>query len=213
MLLCRKTKSMIRLFPVSLLILTPALASAQTPAPAPAAPAAQPLGGPLIPGVCLLSREAIYANAAIGKAATARLQQLTQEAQAEVETERKALEPDVQAYQAEAAKLTPAQRTQREQALQPRVQALQAKTQQRNREIEATRTKVLGQIATAAQPVIASVYAQHKCGLLFDRNSVLGGNMGGDLTADVVKGLDAKVSTITFNRETLPAQPVAQARP
>lgn len=179
---------------------------------APAAPA-QALGGPAIPGLCLLSREAIYANAAVGKAASARLTQLAQEAQTEVDAERKPLDAEIQAFQAEAAKLTPAQRTQREQALQPRLQAVQAKTQQRAREIEATRTKALGQIASYAQPVIAQVYAQHKCGLLVDRNTVLGGNMTGDLTPDVVKGLDAKIMTITFNRETLPPQPAAPPRP
>ena len=87
---------------------------------------------------------------------------------------------------------------------------MQEKTQLRGREIEATRAKVLAQIATHAQPVIATVYGQHKCGLLIDRNSVLGGNMANDLTPDVVKALDASISTITFNRETLPAQPAAK---
>jgi Skp family chaperone for outer membrane proteins len=177
-------------------------AAAQQTPPASAQP---PLGGPAIAGVCLLSREAIYANAAVGKAALARLTQLAQEAQAELGAERKPLDTDLRTYQAEAAKLTPAQRTQREQALQPRLQAIQAKTQQRTREIEATRAKVLGQIVGYAQPVIAQVYTQRKCGLLVDRNSVLGGNMANDLTPDVVKALDAKITTITFNRETLPA--------
>lgn len=177
-------------------------AAQQTPPPA---PTAQLLGGPVVPGVCMLSREAIYANAAIGKAASARLTQIGQETQAELDAERKPLDADLQAFQAEAAKLTPAQRTQREQALQPRLQIIQAKTQQRSREIEATRTKALAQIAGHAQPVIAQVYTQRKCGLLVDRNSVLGGNMANDLTADVVKALDAKITTITFNRETLPA--------
>lgn len=201
---------MYRLFFLSAALVsgTPALAQQTS-----SAPAAQPLGGPAIPGLCLLSREAIFANAAVGKAATARLQQLAQEAQGEIAAERKPLDADIQAFQAEAAKLAPAQRTQREQALQPRLKALQDKAQLRSREIEATREKALAQISGYAQPIIASVYAQHKCGLLVDRNSAFGGNMAGDLTADVVKGLDAKVSTLTFNRETLPAQPAAPARP
>jgi Skp family chaperone for outer membrane proteins len=187
-----------------------ALALAGAPAVAQqAAPTAQPLGGALIPGICLVSREAIFANAAVGKAASARLAQLAQEAQAEIETERKPLEADLQAFQADAPKLAPAQRTQREQALQPRLKAVQDKTQLRSREIEATRAKALQQIAGYAQPVIAAAYTQHKCGLLLDRNTVLGGNMGNDLTPEVVKGLDAKITTITFNRETLPAQSAA----
>ncbi len=197
---------------VSLALIATSVSPALAQQIAPAAPA-QALGGSAIPGLCLLSREAIYANAAAGKAASTRLTQLAQEAQTEVDAERKPLDAEIQAFQAEAAKLTPAQRTQREQALQPRIQAVQAKMQQRAREIEATRSKVLGQIAGYAQPVIAQVYTQHKCGLLVDRNTVLGGNMTGDLTPDVVKGLDGKIATITFNRETLPPQPAAPPRP
>lgn len=185
---------------------------AAMPALAQTASAPQPgqtqlgLGGTAIPGLCLLSREAIFANAKVSTAATARLTQLSQEAQAEVDAERKPIEADVAAFQAEAAKLKPEERTKREQALAARLQPLQAKATLRSREIEATRVKVLERISTEAQPVIASVYTQKKCGLLVDRNSALGGNFSNDLTADVVKGLDAKISTISFDRETLPAQ-------
>jgi Skp family chaperone for outer membrane proteins len=172
-------------------------------------PAASVLGGNAIPGVCLLSREAIFANAKVGVAATARLQQLAKAAQDEIAAEQKPIDADVRAFQAEAGKLTPAQRQSREQALAPRVQAIQAKAQQRSREIEATRQKAMGQIAEDAQPVLAQVYKAKGCGLLVDRNSVLGGNMANDLTAEVVKGLDARITTISFNRETLPAAQTA----
>ena len=60
-------------------------------------------------------------------------------------------------------------------------------------------------IAEMAQPVIANVYKSRGCGLLLDRNAVLGGNMSNDLTAAVVQGLDASVTTISFERENLPA--------
>lgn len=43
------------------------------------------------------------------------------------------------------------------------------------------------------------------------RNAVLGGNFSNDLTAPIVQALDAKISTITFDRETLPPA-TAQAR-
>lgn len=185
------------------------MAHAQTAMPRPVTPAAQGLGGPVVAGVCLLSREAIFANAAVGKAATTRLQQLATEAQTEVDTERRPIETDLQAYQAEQTRLTPEQRRTREQALAARLAPVQAKAQQRSREIEATRAKALERISTEAQPVIATVYRARNCGLLVDRASVLGGNMANDLTAAVVQALDAKISTITFNRETLPAQPAS----
>jgi len=176
------------------------------------APQAQPLGGTLVQGVCLLSREAVFANAAVGKAATARLQQLAQVAQAEVDGDRKPLEADIKTFQAEGAKLDATQRQLREQALTARLQPIQSKADLRGREIEATRVKAFQRIADEAQPVIATVYKQKGCGLLLDRTVALGGNFGNDLTADVVKSLDARISTIAFDREILPAGPAVAAR-
>src|SRR3546814_806115 len=154
-----------------------ASASAQSPA----APQAG-LGGNPVPGVCLLSREAIIANAAIGKAATARLNQIAAQAQAEIDAERKPLDTELQAFRSEAAKLSPEQRSTREQALAAKLQPVQAKAQQRRLESDATNAKALERILTEAQPVIAQVYKTKNCGLLVDRNSVVGGNMTNDLT-------------------------------
>lgn len=188
------------------LMLTGAAAHAQTPAPA--QPAAQPLGGPVIPGVCLLSREALFANAAVGKAATARLQDLTRTAQAEVEGQRKTIEAEAKALEGQPDN---AQTKPKREAVATRWQALQRQAQQISREMEATRVKALDRIAVDAQPVIAQVYTAKKCGLLFDRGVAMGGNFANDLTADVVRALDAKVQTITFERERLPAQAPAPA--
>lgn len=187
-----------------LLIATPALAQQ----PAPPAPA---LGGTPIPGLCLLSTEAIYANALVGKAATARLQQLATQAQAEIDAERKPIDADIATFRSQEASLTPEQRAQRQAPLAARLQAIEAKAQLRSREIEATRQKARERISTEAQSVIAQVYSQFKCGLVIDRNTVLGGNMANDLTPGVVRGLDAKIQTITFNREVLPTAAAAPA--
>lgn len=185
--------------------------AAQTAAPP--APVGQPLGGPLVPGVCLLSREAIFANAKVAIAANTRLQQLASEAQGEVDAERKPLEAEVQKFQAEQARLSPELRSQRQAALNAKLQPLQAKAQHRSREIEATRAKVLARISEEAQPLIAHNYKAKNCGLLLDRGSALAGNFGNDLTAATVQALDAKISTITFNRETLAATAPAPANP
>ena len=180
-----------------------ATAQAQTAAPAPQ----QLLDGPLIPGVCVLSRDGVLANAKVGQAVTARLRVLAQEAQAEINAERQPLEAEFTALQAESAKLTLAQRQAREQALTTRLQPVQAKATLRGQEIEATRTKALQRVSAEILPVVVTAYGQRKCGLLIDRTAVIGGNMGNDLTQAVIQGLDARISTMTFNRETLPTAP------
>lgn len=175
------------------------------------APAASALAGPLVPGVCVLGRDAVFANAKVGVAANARIQELSKQAQAEIDAERAPIEADLKALEVQKASLTPAQLDERGKPLAARWDALQRKAGLRSREIEATRTKALGRVAAEAQPIIAQVYASRKCGLLFAREAMLGGNPGADLTAAVVQGLDAKITTITFPRETLPAEGAAAA--
>ncbi|MCG2840698.1 OmpH family outer membrane protein [Sandaracinobacter sp. RS1-74] len=185
------------LLSASLLLAAPALGQA----PASQPPASQPLGGPLVPGVCLLSREAVFTNAVVGKAANTRLQELARAAQAEIDAGRTPLEAEAKALEAVADS---AQTRQRREALATRWQALQAKAAHNGREIEATRAKALERIANEAQPVIAQTYAGRKCGLLLDRSMALGGNFANDITADVVKGLDARLQSIPVERERLP---------
>jgi len=186
-----------------------AAASAALPAAAQQAPAAQRLGGPVIPGVCLLSREAVFANAAAGKAASARLQELAAAAQNEIETERQPLEAELRALENQPDN---AARRQRAETLAGQWQTLQQKAAHASQEVEATRIKAMERIANEAQPAIAQVYAAKACGLLLDRNSALGGNFANDLTAEVVQALDGRLSTITFERERLPQAAAQQVR-
>jgi len=148
----------------------------------------------------------VLANAKVGLAATARLKQIADAADAELKAKRDPLDAEAKALQSLQASLSAVDLQSRRQALANSTQALEQLTQQRRQEVELTRQKAVAQIDTVEQPIIADVYAAHHCGLLFDRNNVLGGNMAGDLTADVVRGVDAKITTINFDRASLPAQ-------
>jgi Skp family chaperone for outer membrane proteins len=169
----------------------------------------QQLGGPLVPGVCVLSRQDVLADSKVGQAAAARLRALAGEAEVELDTERKAVEAEIAVI--EKNKAAAASEARRKPIVE-RWNAVQLKAGQRSRELEVTRQKALSRIAVEAQPVVAEVYRAHSCGLLFAREMMLGGNSGADLTAEVIKGLDAKITTINFERENLPAES-AQPRP
>lgn len=168
------------------------------------AQAQQSLGGKAVPGVCLLSRQEVVGTSQVGEAADARLKQLAQSARQQLDHDRDPLRRDIQAFQQKAQSLKADDRKKQGQALQQRMEAFQNKAQQLNERIQLTRSKVMQRIGNDAEPVVQSVYKAHSCGLLLDRDSVLGGNMSNDLTADVVKGLNAKVKTISFNLEPLP---------
>lgn len=189
----------------SLLVASLLTAAGLSLAPVAPARAADQLGGNPVPGVCLLSREQVFAQAKVGQAASQRLAQLAQQARTQLANERTPLDNDIQTFQKSAPKLSEDQRNQQGGALQQRMQAFQSKAGELNQRIQLTQAKAMERIGQEAEPVVASVYKAHSCGLLLNRDAVLAGNMANDLTAEVVQGLDRKITTISFNLEPLPA--------
>lgn len=177
-----------------------------TPVQAAPATGADALGGNPVPGVCLLSREAVFANAKVGQAASQHLKQLADQSKAQLDSQRAPLQRDVQDFQKKAPSLTEAQRKQQGEALQQRMESFQNQAGELNERIQLTRSKVMQRIGAEAEPVVASAYKSHGCGLLLNRDAVLGGNVQNDLTADVIQGLDRKITTISFSLEPLPKQ-------
>jgi outer membrane protein len=156
----------------------------------------------------MLSQSWLLANAKVAQAADARLKQLQQQVQAELGAEQTSIDNDARALESQRASLSPADFQKRQAALQARVQAGRQKSAQRANELAATRQRALERISAEAGPVIAQAFRAHNCSLLIDRNAILLGNMSNDLTAEVVRNLDAKISTITFDR-VIQAPPAA----
>ena len=173
---------------------TAALAPA-TMAPAPAANA----NGPLIAGVCLLSQEGLIARSKVGQATTARLHELTLQVQANLAAEKARIEARGKALEAKRATLSPMQIQAQGEALNQRAQALQAEAGERSQQIDATKSHAYDQVLQQAQPFITQAYAAHACGLLLAREAVVTGNLGNDLTPEVVAALDAKATPIAFD--------------
>lgn len=163
------------------------------------------LGGNAVAGVCMLSREAVFAQSKVGQAASQRLGQLAEQARTQLENQRKPLDTDLKSFQQKAQSLSDADRKQQGEALQQRVQTFRGQAGELDQRIQLTRSKAMQRIGQEAEPIVADVYKSHNCGLLLDRDSVLGGNMTNDLTPGVVQGLDRKITTISFNLEPLPA--------
>ncbi|HEY1929369.1 MAG TPA: OmpH family outer membrane protein [Caulobacteraceae bacterium] len=182
-------------------------AAAQTPPPATPAPAAEPaatvggLTGPLVPGVCLLSRDDLIMKSKVGQAAVGRLRVLATHAQAALEAEKARLEASGKALAAKRATLTQPQLEAEAAGLQKREQNLQVDVATRQRQIEATRNRAYAQILEASQPFVTAAFAAHKCGLLLAREAALGGNFGNDLTPEVLANFDAKGTPITVELE------------
>jgi Skp family chaperone for outer membrane proteins len=196
--------SRIALAALMLAAATPALAQTVSTAPPIAAEAAPDLG-PAIPGLCLFSREQALASAKVGVAASQRLKQFLDQAQAVAQAEIQPLEAEAKTLQSPSSKLSQGEFLQRAQQLQAAREAAQQRAALRSRQIEITRDQQRSLILTQAQPLLNQAYKAHHCGLLLDLSVVYGGNMSGDLTPDLVKAMDTYLTPQSFDLAPLPA--------
>ena len=179
-------------------------ASAQTAPAAPAAPAVT--HGAALPGICILSSQSAIGGSQVGKAVAARLQTITQQVNAELSGERTALENEGKALDAKKATTAQDALEQQAAALQVKANAWQRKGQLRQREVEATEQKALARVYQEMDTPIKQAYQAAKCSILFDRESVMLANPAMDITPAVVTALDARIKTLTFDRERLDQQ-------
>jgi len=178
-----------------------------------AAPAAPPVThGPPIAGICVFSSQRAVATSQVGKAVDARLKTIIAQVNAELSTERTSLDAEAKALDAKKATLEQSALEQQAAALQVRANAWQRKGQQRQREVEATEQKQLARVYQELDPAIRQAYQAKTCSILIERESVLVANPAMDITDAVVAAVDARIKTLTFDRERLDqAAPGAQA--
>jgi outer membrane protein len=170
----------------------------------PTAPAAPPVthGAP-IAGVCIFSSQGAVGRSLVGKSVDARLKTIVSQVTAELTAERTSLDNDAKALDAKKATLDQSALEQQAAALQVRYNAFQRKGQLRQREVEATEQKQLSRVYQELDPAIRQAYQAKTCSILIERESVLLGNPAMDITDAVVTAVDARIKTLTFDRERL----------
>lgn len=180
-------------------------ASAQTaPAAAPAAPAVT--HGAALPGVCIFSSPRAVGSSQVGKAVDTRLKTIIQQVNAELTGERTALDNEAKALDAKKATIAQDALEQQAATLQAKANAWQRKGQLRQKEVEATEQKALARVYQELDMPIRQVYQAQKCSILLDREAVMLANPAMDITDAVVAALDARIKTLTFDRERLDQQ-------
>jgi outer membrane protein len=174
-------------------------------APAPAAATAPPTHGAPIAGVCVVDLDQVVASSTVGKYVQQRLQQIQQQANAEVNGENTQLNNDAKALDAQRATLDQTTFEQRGTAIQVRANALQRKVQQRERELQVTEQRAIGRVVQESEGPVRQAYQQKGCSMLLQHQAVLGVfyNPAMDITPQVVAGLNAKIQQFPFERERL----------
>jgi outer membrane protein len=162
-----------------------------------------------VPGVCVLSREALLTKSTVGGYVNDRMKQLGAVVQAEVTGEQTSLENDAKALDGQKASLQADAYQQRAQGLQQRYAQLQQKVALRQRELEATQQKAFSRVLQTAGPMVGQVVGQRSCGILLDANAVIVGNPNLDITEAVITLLNGSLTQFAFDREHLDQQGAA----
>ena len=191
------------------------IAAAQPARTAPPAARTAPPGqvqvthGPAIPGVCVFNEQGALAGSLVGKAVAARYQQLVQQAGAEIDPQVTSFQSDRRALEAARGTMDEPTYEKRAADLNLRAANLQRLHDQRQQELEYTKQKALSRVGQEIVAVLPSVYQQSHCSLLLDAQAVWLGNPAMDVTPQLITALNARIQTLTFDREAPPAQPGA----
>lgn len=156
-------------------------------------------GGPPIPGVCVLSREAVFDASMVGQDVTAQFKKARDSAQSSVNEKQTKVAGEVKALETSKAQITEDQYKTRQKALADEMRDLRLDAAQKSMSLEAARQGAVKKIADKAQPFIAEVYQRYRCSLLLSRDAVLAGNPGMDVTGEVIKGLDKAITKMPLD--------------
>jgi Skp family chaperone for outer membrane proteins len=183
---------------LAIAVLTPMMTQAQG-----AAPAAAPPTGPAIPGMCVLSQEAVVFTSTVGTYVATRLQQLNSAAQAEITSDTTTLQADEKAFEAARAGLSQEQLQQRAAALAGRERDLERTVSVRREEMNQTAQKAQARILSEASPIFQQAVRSHNCSIVLSGTGVLVAETSMDITPTVIAGLNAKITQFEFEREHL----------
>jgi Skp family chaperone for outer membrane proteins len=159
-----------------------------------------PVTGPTIPGICVFNPGRAIGSSTVGKYVTGRLNELSQQVNAELQGEQGQLQTDAKALEAKRATLPQAQLQTQAEALQARAGVFQRKVQLRDREMQETQSHAIQLIVQQMSPVLQQTFQQRGCSVLMNTDGLSLWVPGSELTDSVIAGLNAKIQTLAVER-------------
>ncbi|HMM14156.1 MAG TPA: OmpH family outer membrane protein [Parvibaculum sp.] len=181
-----------------------AFASFISLAAAPAAKAATPAV------ILIVNTEQVFAQAKVGVSVREQLQDLAKKLQAEDKKGQDAIEAEAKKLTEQRALLKPEDLQKKYEALQKKEADHQRKMRQKGQELQLGANKARSEIEAAIRPIFAEIMKKNNATILLDQSVVLAGGVDLDVTAEVLKELDAKLTTISV--KPVPLSEVAKGQ-
>ncbi len=168
----------------------------QTPATPPAAQPAPPKPFPEGAKIAFIDPQTIASNSVEGKAATARIQELTKKKAGEIQQKQKQAQDIQTKLQQGGSVLSDAARAQQEKELQRLQRELQGMQEDANTEVQELQAQLQAEFLKKLNPIIDAVATEKGLHLIFSTDSgILWGFSGLDLSQEVIKRFDAASKT------------------
>jgi len=161
--------------------------------------------------VIVMDYERVLTTSVAGRDVEAKLRQIAEQMQAELQPEQTAVQTEAQALQTVTRGQTQEQiqrnssLNQRVTAFNTRAEAFRAQQVTRARDLEFTRQQAVNEFNRQVEPIVTEVMNARRAGVVVDRASVQMMADGVDATADIISRLDQRVRTINVTRQTAPA--------
>jgi Skp family chaperone for outer membrane proteins len=177
---------------------TPAAPAQAPPAQPPAAPAPTPAAQPPAPfpagaKIAYFNPQAVFQNSADGKAAVSRVNALIQKKQTENADKAKLLQGNQQKLQTSGSVMNEAARVQLEKEIEKQQKDAERFQQDAQAEINELQQEVQNEFVKKLSPILEQIATEKGLHMLFNavESGIAWASPGLDLTADVVKKLDA----------------------
>ena len=171
----------------------------------PAAPQQQAAAGPALPPAAtgqvpapvflVMDKAAVVRYSKAGLDIARQMQPAVKQIEASLAARRDALDRDAQQLQADTSIAGP-ERDKRVVVLQARQAAINADAQKRQEQLQTALAAANGQLSKAMETIIPAIVKQHGANLVLDASVLLQANPDLDITGEVIKQLDTKLTTV-----------------
>lgn len=167
---------------------------------APAAAQSAPM-----PRILVIDRRLLMQGSKVGQDIARQVQELSKSAENELKNEGEALRKDQQSLQQQVAILAPDVKAQKIKAFEAKQAAFQQKVQQKQNQIRYGVMLAQRQVEAAAGPIVQQIMQERSANLLLDRQAVVVGAPGLDITPVAIQRLDRKLSSVKVQLVSPPA--------
>jgi Skp family chaperone for outer membrane proteins len=190
---------------MALFAVPPALAQGK---PAPGMPQGIPM-----PKILVIDRQALLRSSKVGQSIAQQVQALTKSAEAELKGENESLSREGAALQQQVAILAPEVKAQKIRAFEARRAAFQQKVQLRQNQIRYGVAMAQRQVESVAGPIVQGLMTERGANIMIDRQAIVIGAPGLDVTPVAIQRLDQKLPTVKVQLATPPADLLSKLQP